>query len=84
MSDTDKQTIKQAAESIAGLLAAHWNEIREFGEADEKAMASVGITLKISFAGKVPKGVANISFATRIKDQVSFSGEQMRLKGVES
>ena len=83
MTQTDTQTITNAGSAVVDLLKQHWDQIKEWGEADEKGLASVGMTLKLSFVGKVPKGVVNLSFATRVKDAVEFSGEQMKLKGVE-
>lgn len=83
MTDTDQQTIKQAAESVAGLLVAHWTAIKDCADGDEKSMANINLSVKISFAGNVPRGVVNISFAARVKDSVAFSGEQLKLKGVE-
>jgi hypothetical protein len=82
MTDIDKQTIIEASKSIADLLTVHWDEIKGCADSDEKSAASVALTLKLSFLKQVPVGVATISFAARVKDSVSFSGEQLKLKGV--
>ena len=84
MTTTDQQAIAEMAKTIGNLVASHWNEIKDVGDADEKSIARVGITAVFSFAKEIPVGVINLSFAARVKDSATFSGEQLKLKGVEA
>ena len=78
--DADRLAIEAAGASLIDLLSVHWSEIKD--AVDDKGMATVNASIKVSFIAQVPKGVVNISFAARIKDAASFSGEQLNLKGV--
>ena len=84
MNETDKQAIAEMAKTIGNLVAGHWNAIKDCADGDEKSMATVNLAVKFSFAKDIPVGVVNLSFAARVKDSATFSGEQLKLKGVEA
>jgi hypothetical protein len=73
----DNQLIFQAAESLAGLLHAHWPKIRELADqldedGEHTLKSQVAVKLVFDFSGKTPAGAVNISYALKTTDGATF------------